>query len=308
MGEPIDLILDWDGTLTRKDTMFAMAGNARARDRRLGVVSSATESWTGFGQAYIDDYSTHKGQYRPLARERTDAEQESAWLRSLSHVEQKSVARVAQSGFFRGVKSADVFNAAFKVLASGQLAMRTGWEKAFLQTRRGSPVEAKIVSVNWSAAFIRVALNEAARNAEISPAERDMLRSGINSVNIVANEIDGLDAREGSTGDLTNGDDPGVRTSYDKLRQLPLSFDSLKVYVGDSATDFDSLSAVHLGVCIRDEPMQSSQASLAETFTRLGREVKHISNLSVADVQHGRSKDVVWARDFDEIMHFVHAL
>ncbi|KAK6434045.1 hypothetical protein LTR95_009775 [Oleoguttula sp. CCFEE 5521] len=278
-----------------------MAEIARARDRRLGVASNATESWAGFGQAYVDDYSAHEGQYRPSAHQRTNAEQESAWLRSLSHVEQKSVARVAQFGFFRGVNRKDVTDAASNTFASGQLAMRTGWEKALLQTRRGSPVEAKIVSVNWT-------LNEAARNAKISAAEKAVLRSGINGLNIVANEIDGLDAQEGSTGDLANGDDPGVRTSYDKLRQLPLSFDTLKIYVGDSPTDFDCLFGVHLGVCIRDEPMQSGQASLAETLARLGREVKHISSLSVAEVQPGNSKTVVWARDFDEIMHFVHAL
>jgi len=72
------------------------------------------------------------------------------------------------------------------------------------------------------------------------------------------------------------------------------------VYVGDSWTDIECLLAADLGICIRDSPMGSSQAKLAEALTRLG-----ISCLRLKDYKDADEWGVVWASDFAEICDWV---
>lgn len=256
MVKPIRLVLDWDGTMTRKDTMSVIGSIPSQRDKRTGSEAAPSESeWSAISKAYMDDYTSHQNNYRPTKADRTTIAQEKDWLRSLKAVEKASAARVSKSGFFRGVTGDDVVATARQAISRGDVQLRPGCLELLrdLSTPEGI---LDIVSVNWSASFIR----ETLRASTDDPA----LLEGIANISITANEIQRLDSPEGSDGSLSNGSE-AVQTSADKLARLfppgdPISAaSSAFAYVGDSATDFDCLLALGAGICIRDEPMGSGQ-------------------------------------------------
>lgn len=301
----INLVLDWDGTLTKKDTMFAFGRIAEVRNKRQGLPADLKATWDGFGKAYVEDYAAYEAAYEPKARFRTDAQAESAWLKSLASVEVRSAARVQRVGFLCGVKAADIGMAARQLLQTGEVALRPGWHKLLAMSESADEDEVtgrvSIVSVNWSETWIRSALKEAAQYSDTEEI-RDQLHARINSLPIVANELARMESVYGSTGRLSLPSHPSVRTSYDKLVHFKRDPDYLNVYIGDSATDFDPLLAADVGICICDEPMGSSQRTLADTLARVGCEVTHVGQASVDNHQSGT---LLWARDLDEVYAYL---
>jgi hypothetical protein len=307
-SKPINLILDWDGTITTKDTMFAYGKIADIRDARLKQEQNGSKSFEGFGKAWMDDYSKHEKSYRPEAHERKEIAQESAWLKSLSSVESSSAERVEKSGFFAGVTHGDISTAANELLDSGAVTLRPGWHDLLLRSQDGGCgsliTNISILSVNWSETFIRASLKAAAKTI----SSNGTLVPMFDHLTIAANEISGVREREGSSGRLTDLDHAIIRTSFDKLRNFLSRQGLLNIYVGDSTTDFDCLLAADLGICIRDEPMGSSAKALAETMSRVGYHVQHVDGIK--DLQQlGTSKqNVFWAHDLSEIVSLLDRL
>jgi len=307
--KPINLVLDWDGTITTKDTMFAYGKVADIRDARLS--KSPTASFKEFGKAWMDDYTAHEQNYTPKADDRRHPSQESAWLKSLSNVETSSVERVENSGFFAGVTLQDVSDAAKDLMETGKVSLRAGWEDVFSQAFKDSVSQrhhdrgifgfgVSLLSVNWSEAFIRKSLMVA---ASCSPSlSGDDFQELLNrDIKITANDISGLQHPGGSSGLLTDPDHPIVRTSFDKLQNFEVQDHAHNIYVGDSATDFDCLLAADLGICIRDVQMGSSAKTLADTLSRLGYNVRHVSEIkNWQEVKSG--SNLLWASDFKEIL------
>lgn len=305
---PINLILDWDGTITAKDTMFAYGKVADIRDVRLNREQNGSRMFEGFGTAWMDDYSKHEHSYSPKAQERKEVAQESAWLKSLSSVETSSAERVEKSGFFAGVTHSDISTAAEELLQDGAVTLRSGWQDLFLRAQDSSSPKLissiSILSVNWSESFIRASLKAAATasvpNSSLLPA--------LDYLVISANEISGLHEPGGSSGRLTDANHAIIRTSFDKLENFPSRQECLNIYVGDSATDFDCLLAADLGICIRDDPMSSSAKTLAETMSRVGHVVQHIDNMKTWQQLDGSKSNVFWAHDLNEIVSLLDRL
>lgn len=155
-------------------------------------------------------------------------------------------------------------------------------------------------------------------------------RKMVGEMEIVANEIEGLDDVEGSQGMLSRcfdgGEGGGIWTAGDKgrvLRRLVAQDHGEEekggnererartVYVGDSVTDLECLMLVDVGICIRDEPLQSGQEALRETLERIGVECRWIGEMEHRHVGQsdrglesgsgGGMKGLWWARDFEEI-------
>jgi len=249
----------------------------------------------------MEDYSAHARDYRPSKDDRMTVAQESEWLRSLKAVEEASAERVAESGFFRGVDGHNVAATAQQAVASGDLRLRPGVLEFLNKHTPGSGREVavgssvEILSVNWSAHFIRESL-------VASTEDRDLC-ARLEQVPIVANEIQGLEDPDGSSGVITGA----IQTSADKLVRLDppnppgqMSQPPTTVYIGDSPTDFDCLLAAYAGICIRDQPMGSGQRELAETFERMDIPVHH-----VLEAGRHRLAGVWWARDFKEVETWV---
>lgn len=313
----INLVLDWDGTITTKDTMFAYGKVADIRDARLGKTPTGTATFKGFGNAWMDDYTVHEKYYTPKAEDRRQTSQESAWLKSLSVVEDSSAERVESSAFFAGVTLQDVSDAAKILLESGEVSLRTGWEDVFSRAFKDSISQShrdrgipgfgvSILSVNWSESFIRRSLMAAASSSllAVDGGLEDLINGNIK---ITANEISGLQRINGSSGLLTDPDHATVRTSFDKLHNFKAIDGSHNIYVGDSATDFDCLLAADLGICIRDADMGSSAKTLADTLSRVGYIVRHVSEIASWQEVNSES-NLLWASDFKEIMNLLERL
>lgn len=283
LKRPIHLILDWDGTITVKDTMYVLGELPRARDARTakGRTSRSSEGidgkanateWDYFVKSYMKDYDSHKSQHFPKVSSKGEY---TAWLASLKPVEERSRQRVSESGFFRGVKNEDVAMVAKHAVQTGKVQLRPGWTDLYelLQSGNSSPAESRlsILSVNWSATFIRNCLRSAA------PEECTHLRKSIDDVEIDANEIEGLDLPAGSLSGQLVGD---MHTSADKVARLQQFGSAFVVYVGDSPTDFDSLEAADVGIWLCDVPtFDAAREKFHETFKPLQLDLQPITDL-----------------------------
>ncbi|THW73141.1 hypothetical protein D6D19_05915 [Aureobasidium pullulans] len=288
----IHLILDWDGTLTRKDTLSLVGQIAYHANP-----SKSLPPWSDFVTGYINDYTDHTSKYKPAVLGRKSLDQERQWLASLAPIEHKSVERVEASGIFKGVKASHVDHVAKSAVQTGEVQLRSSWDTLLRGFLCHPSNKLSILSVNWSTRFIRQSLLAAA--AETTCAETQSLTPHIESMVINANEITGLDTPSGSDGTLSKDTVSGIRTSADKLSQVVKKKEHAVVYIGDSATDLEALLAADVGICIRDEVMGSSQRELADTLERIGVKVRDISE---GVLLQGTNKILYWTDGFEKVV------
>lgn len=246
------LLLDWDETLTVKDTLSL-------------IPSPHPEHGPGFDHytdAYMADMEAHSKTH-PLAdpSKRADLASQLEFLASLEEVEVKSVTRVKRGNLFRGWRPQEAEKRAREV------DIRNGVESRLspFLAAHSNTVQAVIVSVSWSARFIAASL----RSVQIHPYQ------------IRANEIE-IDPQTGlGTGKMTKSADnspgdrasPAIRTALDKLshmRALIEERDSsnpdLVIFAGDSNTDMPCLIAASVGLVVASE----AEGSLESTLNRCG--------------------------------------
>ncbi|KAJ8115940.1 hypothetical protein OPT61_g2520 [Boeremia exigua] len=291
--QPIHWILDWDGTITRRDTLDALVSIAASAKPNSPVL----DEWKRVSEAYMSDYTIAMENLAPEGRLPENVEDEKQLLRALKSVEQASLDRVSSSGIFAELTRELLKHGAKDVIESKKTEIRTGFTKFlhFSQNRTHDGLD--LLSVNWSRHFIDCCLRVAG-----APVHRS---------SIYANELDGIECDTVSNGNIESGlgAKMSIISSGDKLdymnrlrrqhcesRSIRLDSGIPVVYVGDSWTDIECLLEADLGICIRDEPLGSSQKKLAERLQGLGVHCPHLSAWSEAD-----EWQVVWARDFDEI-------
>ncbi|KAJ9645325.1 hypothetical protein H2199_003331 [Coniosporium tulheliwenetii] len=276
----LHFILDWDGTLTKRDTLAVLANIPAAR-------RSAQQQDPGPPSPAPTPTTTPPTRARTARKPRRE----------------RSVRRVEEAGVFRGVTVRDVEDGAKEVMEKG--------DGALVEGRAGAVgLDVSIVSVNWSATFIRACLLHAAARAEGRDAAlRDKLREAVKQVRIIANEIEGLNDPEGSSGMLNKKDEDGIRTSSDKLRCMQQirqgQEERLVVYVGDSPTDLECLTAADVGVCIRDDPMSSAQKELAKTLDRISDTCAELSAVRDVKTLDLKNNTLYWARDLEEVVEMI---
>ncbi|KAJ4370689.1 hypothetical protein N0V83_005210 [Neocucurbitaria cava] len=309
--QPIHWVLDWDGTITKHDTLDALVNISASIKPDFPV----QKFWEDLTQSYMDDYTATLANLAPGGILPKTIEEEIALIRKLRAVEQRSLHRVSLSGIFAGLTTSAINAGIRECISSGQIGLRRGFAQFFesMQTdktdasgQHKSKSQLSILSVNWSQHFIASCLR--AFNTPI-PAS-----------SILSNELQNLTQNLPSNGHIgpSNSASMMIVSSDDKLRCLErlkqereasssspqdTSTSSIPiVYVGDSLTDIECLLAADLGICIRDEPMGSGQRKLAE-LDRLGVKVPRLKDWREAD-----EWNVVWARDFVEIREWVEGL
>jgi 2-hydroxy-3-keto-5-methylthiopentenyl-1-phosphate phosphatase len=274
-------ILDWDGTITRKDTLDTLvhiAANTKPDFLTPG-------HWKRVSQAYMDDYTATLKGLAPNSDLPTTIEEETALLKTLKEVEQKSLDRVGESGIFAGLRESDLEIGASQAIKDKKVELREGFSSFYQSVSKDNLT---ILSVNWSRHFIYSCLK--ACDIEIPPSA------------ILSNELSNISSGSESTGYIMSANLPHamIISSSDKLERLEDIRRNAKenpiVYVGDSWTDIECLLAADLGICIRDEPMGSSQRQLAEALERLGVRCPRLKQRVVGD-----DGKLFWARDFTEI-------
>ncbi|KAK2766862.1 AP-3 complex subunit beta [Arachnomyces sp. PD_36] len=294
--KPIRIVLDWDGTITKRDTLHIVAEIGYKRNRHLNLMP-----WNQIVKAYISDYTQYEDHYRPARSDRQTIAQESAWLASLNDVEERSVKRAQDAGIFTDVTKLDICREADHAIRSNEIQLRDGWKEILSMSGPSGnneiaiPPLVSIISVNWSSVFIRACLLAALGN--------DPPVKGIaDSIPIFSNHL--------------HSEAPGIRTSADKLD----AFKSLRdgghgpiIYVGDSATDFDCLVAADVGICVRDEPMGSGQTELKESLERVGIDLarldlnawrKYLREIAGQGSEKESDKVVWWVTDLREVVSF----
>jgi hypothetical protein len=277
----IHWVLDWDGSMTAKDTLDALVNIAASTKPEFPT----HDRWKSVVDAYISDYTKTMQELLPHGTLPTSISEEKKLLKKLKVVEQRSLNRVFESRIFEGLTREALQEGARKSIASGEVIMRPGCAELLRTVVHAKSDALHLLSVNWSRHFISSCLS-----ASDTP---------VDSVLIIANELGGIAEGEASTGQISPDGATKVIASDDKLRHLEAMREESQakiVYVGDSWTDVECLLAADLGICIRDEPMGSSQKKLAEALERLDVACPHLLELTGCT-----EKQVVWARDFDEI-------
>lgn len=303
---PIHLILDFDGTITRKDTMHLLADIGYSHQSANGRVPQPTP-WSEIVDAYMTDFKAHANSYTPKAVDRTSPEQETAWLGSLERVEEASFQRVLAAGIFDGVSKDEVERAGKVALQEGKLQLRSGLQELVVQVRRHNAtcsdlqLPIRVLSVNWSASFIRGVIQQGSE-------DHQMEKPLIHPQHIYANELPSITKEDTSPSIQT----PPLRTSTDKgrlLQQLRQTTDgkgnSLLIYIGDSSTDLDCLLTADIGVVVQDDPMGSGQKESAETCQRIGIGIHPIREAGPGRLGSDGGKTLWSVREFDEVAAWI---
>lgn len=316
----IRLFLDFDGTLTRADTLSTLSTIGYRHHQRARPSHPAPPPWASTVAAYLEDFGAHESAYRPAKSERTTVRQEREWLGSLAGVEEASARRALGAGIWDGVVRDEVKGAVEGAVETGEVRCRGGWVELVGWVREwNGGLDNKggvdVLSVNWSRRFVWECLR-AASDAGKSCKARTV--DGELRMGIYANELPSIAAERDERPDELPGADCRLRTSEDKVKQMTLlrcqrtrnsetgdgagPERDLVVYVGDSTTDLECLLEADIGICIRDDPMGGSQRDLAGTCERVGVHVRPVTDTH----QHLRTTNTLfWAKDFVEVKSFL---
>jgi thiamine phosphate phosphatase / amino-HMP aminohydrolase len=286
------LFIDFDGTITSKDTISVLA-SACIRRNKEAERSNLERTWATIVDEYSRDYTNFAQNYEPPESLRDTVAEEAAFLEGLRTVEMRSIGRVEDSHLFRGCDSAFLHAAGERAVASGEVVIRSGFEQLItFCVSKGWKVT--IVSVNWSSAFISGVL---ARS--LGPETR-------HTVTIMSNDI----AKDGRI------IGPAFPGSADRQKPLATSRDkrdlieklasatvldgsdtwslSKVICFGDSLTDLESLISCFMSVLVVDK----DDAKIMKTLQRLGYTALHISGVTFPLPPHC----LAWARDFDQVL------
>ncbi|EFQ29234.1 hypothetical protein CGRA01v4_04915 [Colletotrichum graminicola] len=270
----LNLVFDFDGTITTKDTIGTLAQIALRFQNERGIDLSS--AWQQILKDYSQDHKHHVSTYKPVANDRLSLREELTYLRGLSEVDLRSVKRVEQSGLFRGIRRADLMKAGDVARTEGTVKLRDGFAD-LMAVAKDNGWTVSVVSVNWSRSFISGVLSDY-------------------SFDIVANEIE-------MDGSISGPDVLGppsrettLMTCEDKLRALRalatrqgVKNAEALVYFGDSTTDIECLLEAR-GVVISSGP----DSSLMTTLRRVGYEVPQVD-------EHRPSSGIAWASTFVEV-------
>ena len=264
------LIFDFDGTITTKDTIGSLA-SAGVAAQKLSRGANLQPAWDALVQTYLADYDAYRAQFTPKEAERTAIAQEKLFLGGFKDVEEASLRRVGEAALFKDLGPAAMRRLGEEAVQNGNVKLRPGFGNIVQAAReRGWPVG--VVSVNWSADFIRGAVG-------------DMLREDDAVIANSTREADGTICGPAAL------DNELLVCAPDKLRAMRQLLQASKVvYFGDSTTDLECLVEAHRGVVMVDD--EGGESSLLRSLTRLGFEVPHVQ----------ANKTIAWARTFGEVI------
>ncbi|KAI8957236.1 HAD-like domain-containing protein [Daldinia sp. FL1419] len=278
----MSIFLDFDGTITVKDTVGELANFALRV--RADEGQDLQKEWDHVVSAYVDDHSAHVDGYYPPSHARSLPAQEVQFLRHMKNVETRSLGRINDCRLFRGISPAAFREAGRDLVKKGTITLRPGFSR-FVQKRLEEGWRVWVLSVNWSSAFIEGACGE------------------LSGVKVIANDVreDGSIAgppilNPGGADGGSGGEPRNLTNSHDKLDAMRavLEAEGLtgkpSVYFGDSTTDLECLLAVDRGFVVSDK----EDSSLLKTLRRIGKEVPHVRD-------QGTTSSLSWTSDYEDI-------
>ncbi|KAK5990939.1 hypothetical protein PT974_09214 [Cladobotryum mycophilum] len=244
------LILDFDGTITVKDTVGELAQAAIAFQKHHRGIDLQGQ-WDKVVQDYLKDLKSYNARYSPPEGDRQDISEELCYLSGLDGIENASLDRVERSGAFSGLKRENLFEMGVDKITRGSIVIREGLDE-MLQLASQQEWTVDIISVNWSKAFIEGVLHNFRHY----------------SISVLANEVT-------EAGKINGPQFLGRRltTSLDKaacLAHQVAGYSGTTIYFGDSTTDLECLLHQRGIVIAADE-----KSSLMQTLCRIGIPVPH---------------------------------
>lgn len=330
------VILDFDGTITTKDTIEPLVQSAISLQHpslppsQLSQTPEA-EAWSNCKSQYLADLSAHyeKENHKPSDGDAVTGpiglEREQRSLEALKDVEWASVQRVGESGIFRGF-SRESFRDMGKAATADDpeggndraVAVREDFPEFVLWLVKKKRAQWGVVSVNWSWRWVRGVLEAALSDV-----------GGFNGYPVVANDVDSstgmiigyplhmvccnhLETMSNTNYHQLNRKRTHLLTTADKLLaqkitlfNFDLGFESpkpLTIYIGDSPTDLSPLLHADIGI-IMNSP-SSTPGALGVLINRCGYRVLPVSEYKelYCKGEAGKEAILLSANDFVEIM------
>lgn len=278
-------VFDFDGTITRKDTISTLFEVALSIQSSKGIDKS--QALEEILSEYAADFESHVASYTPKKKERVTLQQEIEYQQSLKEVEMRSFTRVSKSGIFAGISPEEWRSQGHRAAREGPLERRNGFVP-FLNSLWANE-KWGIVSVNFSVNFVRGVMDVFVG------------RKMVNGIEIIANEPreeDGV--LEGS---VINGNKELIATSdgkLDAMKELLRRWEEKGeevgqvYYFGDSGTDLECLKEAHVGFILSDNAYE--RGTLMETMRRIKMDVYHVEDFRERD-----GNTLYWAPEFIEI-------
>ncbi|KAJ2847180.1 hypothetical protein IWW36_003981 [Coemansia brasiliensis] len=224
------LVLDFDQTLTSSDTLSVVAAVAKRK-----YPENRDFSW--FTEKYMEDYQKHQTQWQPrIDREKITREFLNEYLESFRSVETTSLNRISKYGILAGVSRTELYAGGRKVKFQPGAAMAIN---RFMQV---PDTHVCVVSVNWSADFIRGTLDA-----------NGVLNSGDISVFCNSPDFDqstGLSKSDISPRLVVAGDKTATIDKYRQEVAQKTGFNPRLIYAGDSLTDLPALLLADTGLLV----------------------------------------------------------
>ncbi|KAI5795185.1 HAD-like domain-containing protein [Geopyxis carbonaria] len=242
------LLLDFDETLTEKDTISRLAAAAYSLH---SPSAPRIPPWSYFVQAYCADSASFSEKTQCTFPETwTPIEKEICLLNSVLPVEKASIERIENGGVFKGLRPAELGKVAVETVD-----IREGFWKDMLQPAWENKVDVSVVSVNWSSVWIRETLRAAVSKES---GDETLLDS---KLKIYCNDlvVDNNGITTGMFSRFFKEQNEGVWTvehKYSVMQEIikdVTAADGLVVYVGDSSTDLKCLHAADVGIVVGDK-------------------------------------------------------
>ncbi|KAF4622720.1 hypothetical protein G7Y89_g14306 [Cudoniella acicularis] len=284
-------ILDFDGTITVKDTISFLFQIGLSKQASLGV--DKTEVHEAIISKYSEDFFGHLENYRLVKEDRRTLHEEVDYYRSLKEVEVRSFERVSDSGLFGGIKEDEWRSYGGDAIKNGEVSVREGFADFCRHVKNTNSVWG-IVSVNFSREFIRGVV--------------DASGSKENQLEILANVSNEKGVLRGPAISSWALSEQIIATCDAKLAAMKCLLDIWKekaffgkncpetlvpVYIGDSGTDIECLADESVvGIVMAENGLNS----LVDIAGRIGM-AKHVRDFRETDTRR-----IYWARDFTEIL------
>lgn len=329
------LLLDFDGTITKHDTLASLVTLAIAASSTSTVGAGSQDQaaiathqqkqralWDQIVRDYVAAYRAHVTNYTTAAgageteERRTTLRQELAFLESTREVERASVARVSRAGFFAGLNAPAL--------------ERLGWEAVRLASPLPAPSSSSGHGKNGSGSgdgdgdgSLEEEKGEGAVRLKkgvgrfLEQQGRDGWDVAVVSVNWSREFIRGV-VEAGCTwgpgaervrrvvangirfpsGQVEGPEELGgepLVTAGDKLRAM----ESLRQKLADEKMVYFGDSTTDLA-CLMEADLgvimaDSAESKLLNTLKRIGQEAPHVTDAKT-------DSKLVWARDFDEVL------